>query len=142
MILQIILSFIGTVAFAVLFQAPYNKFVYCGISGAVAWVVYLLAHQYLSHGMSIFISALMLTILTRCFSFRLKAPVTIFLVTGIFPLVPGTGIYFTAYYLFMADSNMAFMKGWETLSTAGAIALGILFGSAIPPQWFRAVLKK
>ena len=53
---------------------------------------------------------------------------------GIFPLVPGAGIYFTAYYLIAGDMEAFSQKGMETLETAVAIALGIVFASGLPQK--------
>ena len=48
-----------------------------------------------------------LTILTRVFAITQKTPVTVFLLTGIFPLVPGAGIYYTAYYFIQNENTLA-----------------------------------
>jgi uncharacterized protein len=57
-----------------------------------------------------------------------------YVLPGIFPLVPGAGIYYTAYYLFIGNTEMSGFKGLETLEIAGAIVFGIIFGFGIP-QW-------
>mgnify|MGYP000007696612 CR=1 FL=1 len=59
------------------------------------------------------------------FAIRHKAPITVFLLTGIFPLVPGAGIYYTAYYFLRNDRALCTSKGIETLKVAVALALGI-----------------
>ena len=61
-----------------------------------------------------------------------KTPVTVFLICGIFPLVPGAGIYYTAYYFIMGDNAMALSKGIETIKIAVAIALAIVFVFSMP----------
>ena len=83
--------------------------------------------------------ALVLTILSRILAVVRRAPVTIFLITSIFTLVPGAGIYYTAYYLMVDNLAMAAMKGVETLKVAGAISLGILLGMGIPQGVFRQI---
>jgi uncharacterized membrane protein YjjB (DUF3815 family) len=60
-------------------------------------------------------------------------------VTGIFPLVPGAGIYYTAYYFVTGDAVMASQKGSETVITALAIALGIILANLIPQKWFHCM---
>ena len=81
-------------------------------------------------------ATLILTLMARTLSAVRRCPVTIFLVTGIFSLVPGAGIYYTAYYLLMDDLTQFTAKGIETFKIAGAIALGIVFGFAVPQNWF------
>ena len=73
-----------------------------------------------------------LTLLARILSIVKKNPVTIYLITGIFPLVPGAGIYYTSYYLIMNEGTRSLSMGLETFKTAGAIALGIIFGFDVP----------
>ncbi len=55
-----------------------------------------------------------------------------FIVTGIFPLVPGAGIYHTAYALVSRNMEAFTLRGMQTLALAGAIALGILIGMGFP----------
>ena len=58
---------------------------------------------------------------------------TIFLLPGIFPLVPGAGIYYTAYYLFAGRAGAFFAsKGGETFKVALALALGIALVCSLP----------
>lgn len=56
----------------------------------------------------------------------------VFIVTGIFPLVPGAGIYHTAYALVSRNMEAFTLRGMQTLALAGAIALGILIGMGFP----------
>mgnify|MGYP002624622553 CR=1 FL=1 len=44
------------------------------------------------------VGAFILTVFSRVLAAKRKNPVTIYLITGIFPLVPGAGIYYTSYY--------------------------------------------
>ncbi|OOB77996.1 MAG: hypothetical protein BEN18_09055 [Epulopiscium sp. Nuni2H_MBin001] len=68
-------------------------------------------------------------------------PITVFLIAGIFPLVPGAGIYFTAYYFIVNDNVQAFVKGLETFKIAMAISLGIVFVFALPQSLFHLLGK-
>ena len=65
-------------------------------------------------------------------SIAMKMPSTVFIVTGIFPLVPGAGIYHTAYALVSRNMEAFTLRGMQTLALAGAIALGILIGMGFP----------
>lgn len=137
MIGQIIASMLGTLAFVILFQAPKKEYIFCALNGALGWGAYLL---FTEMGASITIASLgatlILTLAARTLSAVRRCPVTVFLVTGIFTLVPGAGIYYTAYHLLMNDLAQFTAKGIETFKVAGAIALGIVFGFAIPQSLF------
>ena len=75
-----------------------------------------------------FIASLVLIYPSREASFALKAPVTIFLICGIFCLVPGMGIYNFTYNFFIGDSIKAAQIGVQVLKIAIAIAVGITAG--------------
>lgn len=75
-------------------------------------------------------AATVLAIVSAVLSIQLKAPSTMFLLPGIFPLVPGAGIYYAAYYMIQGDLFLAAAKGVETLLVAGGIALGLMIGAA------------
>ena len=77
-----------------------------------------------------------LTLLARIFAISRKAPVTIFLLSGIFALVPGAGIYYTAYYFIQNDNALALSTGINTFKIAVALAVGISLVLSIPlPGW-------
>ena len=77
-----------------------------------------------------------------------KCPITIFLISGIITLVPGAGIYFTAYYLVTNQLAMAAVKGLGAVKVAFAIVLGIVCIVSIPREvfqkeyWIERKLKK
>lgn len=136
MIFQLFLAFISTFAFAVLFSAPKSQYLFCGLCGCFTWGMYLLFQGF---GYSTVISSLFatffLTVLARILSILKKNPVTIYLITGVLPLVPGAGIYYTSYYLIMNEGSKSISMGVETFKIAGAIALGIIFGFAVPLRY-------
>ena len=140
MFFQVLAAAIGVIAFAILFRAPRKYYLDCGIAGGIGWLIYLLVMgQGFSSMVASLVSTLVLTILSRILSVIRLAPVTIFLITSIFTLVPGAGIYYTAYFLMIDNLAMAAMKGVETLKVAGAISLGILLGMGIPQGLFRQI---
>lgn len=142
-IVQFIVSMIATISFAVLFTAPRKEILCCGITGAVGWIVYyLITANGISNVFASMLATFCLTILARIFATTRKNPVTVYLLPGIFPLVPGAGIYYTAYYLFIGDNVMSGFKGLETLEIAGAIVFGIIFGFGIPQAWFHKLAPK
>jgi len=136
-IVEFVVAVVATAAFAVLFSAPPRHYPLCGLVGGLGWIVYsLMMHSGAPLALATVCAALMLTVVARLASVALRTPVTVFLLAGIFPLVPGAGIYYTAYHLFAGEGAMASAKGTETFIIAGAISLGILFGSALPQGMF------
>ena len=66
------------------------------------------------------------------FAITQKTPVTVFLLTGIFPLVPGAGIYYTAYYFIQNENTLALAEGISTFKIAVALAIGISLVLCVP----------
>ena len=138
LLVQCAVSLAAVMAFAILFHAPRREWGPCGLTGMVGWVVYWLAVQ---GGISVvaasFCGTLGLALLSRVLAVVRRCPVTVFLTGGIFPLVPGAGIYYTVYAFITGDNAAAVFKGVETLKIAGVIALGIVLVLALPKGVFR-----
>jgi uncharacterized membrane protein YjjB (DUF3815 family) len=135
MIIQTLVAFFATISFCILFSVPMKQYLFCGFTGAVAWLCYLLVVSFdFSPVLATFIAAIILTSFSRIFAIRRRVPVTVFLTAGIFPLVPGAGIYYTTYYMIMNQPSQAANKGIETIKLAVAIALGIMSVFAIPQK--------
>ena len=87
---QFFLAGLGTLSFAILFACPRRCLPYCALVGAVGWLWYeLLTLLGADAATASLLAVIPLTILTRVFAITQKTPVTVFLLTGIFPLVPG-----------------------------------------------------
>lgn len=138
MILQFLLAMTATASFAVLYGVPKKQFFFSSLTGALGWICYL---TFFELGVGTVFASLFatffLTIISRFFAAIRKNPVTLYLVTGIFTLVPGAGIYYTSYYFIMNDMSRFTAKGMETFKIAGAISIGIIFGFAIPQRLFQ-----
>lgn len=142
--LQILLEFlaagVGTVSFALLFQVPAAYYLRCGLIGGWGWLCYrLLALAGLSPMPATFLACTAVAFCSRLSAVRRRCPVTVFLIPGIFPLVPGVGIYWTAYYLVVDAPALAAQRGALTLKVAVAIVLAILLVFELPQSVFSAL---
>lgn len=134
---QFLVAMAATIAFAVLFSVPKGDLVFCGISGALGWIFYyVMTGADLSPVFASLVATFVLTVFSRAMAVIRKNPATVYLLTGIFPLVPGAGIYYTVYGLITGDNAQFSAKGLETLEIAFAITFGIIFGFAIPQALF------
>jgi uncharacterized membrane protein YjjB (DUF3815 family) len=132
--------FIGTIGYAVLFNIPKKFYLCCGFTGAAGWLIY---HAVVSMNASAvtasFFGTLAVVLTSRVLSVRKKCPIIIFLVSGILPLVPGAGIYYTVYYMVTNQLAEAVLRGMESVKTAFAIVLGIVLVLSIPGGIFQLV---
>ncbi len=134
---QAAVAFVATIAFAVTFHAPRKEYLFTGITGSIGWLVYLICMHFGAGTVaSSFFAAVTLTWFSRMFSFCRKEPVTVFLICGIFPIVPGAGIYYTGYHFFMGENALALSKGLETIKIAIFMALGMGIVLSLPSFLF------
>ena len=130
---QFLLAGTGTLSFAILFGCPRKSLPFCGLVGAVGWFVYELAVLLgMDAAAASLLAVIPLTLLTRVFAIVLKMPVTVFLLSGIFPLVPGAGIYYCAYYFIQGNNALALSHGISTFKVAVALAVGISLVLSVP----------
>lgn len=137
LLLEIIAAAIGTAAFSVIFGVPGKYYPYCGVIGGIGWAVYGLISADGSVVAASFVATFVVVFLSRFAAVWKKCPVAIFLVSGIFPLVPGASVYWTAYYLVTDQVMMGLQKGYMALKIAFAIVLGIVCVFEIPQKLFK-----
>lgn len=128
--IQLPAAFIGTVGFSALFGAPRRFYVDCGLVGMLGWAVYLLTADLGLVGAA-FLGALTVAGVSSVLAVVRKCPTTVFLICGIIPLVPGGGIFWTAYYLVGDQLLLAATTGFTALKVTIAIAGGIILVGAL-----------
>ncbi|MCR4860504.1 MAG: threonine/serine exporter family protein [Bacteroidales bacterium] len=135
---QTVAAFVGTFAFADLFGVPRAQYTIAGLVGAIGWCLYLVLVRYalLSSAIAIILSSVLICILSRIFAVGQKCPAQVFLLCGIFPLVPGAGIFWCTYYLVSAQLPLALTSGFGAVKAAVAIVLGIILAMELPQRIF------
>lgn len=137
---QVLAAAIGTISFSLIFHVHKRFYPACGIIGGLGWLVYLISCKHLSIAESSFLATCVVALCSRTCAVYKRCPVTIFLISGILPLVPGAGIYWTAYYLVTSQNALCMNSGILTIKTAFAIVLGIVFVFELPQNFFRKLL--
>lgn len=137
MIGQVIVAVTGTVGFSVLYSVPRAYYPYCGFIGGAGWFLYCLLIPNCSPPEATLLAAILVVLLSRLFAVKERCPVTIFLISGMFPLVPGGGIYWTAYYIVTGEMELAAEKGFTAVKVAVAIVLAIVFVFQLPQKLFQ-----
>jgi len=131
-------AFVGTFAFAILFGVARRHYATSGLIGAIGWVAYLALTRWGAFGptVSIVISTVLIGIMSRFAAMLERCPGIVFLLCGIFPLVPGAGIFWCTYYMVSMDTAMAGSAGLTACKSALAIVLGIILAMELPQKWF------
>ncbi len=142
LLINMICAFLATFSFCILFNIPKKCYILGGINGMFGWMCYYLGNEPTSPAAASFLGAVVITFCARVFASVKKCPATDFLIPGIIPLVPGAGIYYTAYYFVMNDMVQASAKGVESLKVAFAIVVGMVFIISLPGGWFHNPFRK
>lgn len=132
MAVRIICALLATVFIAVLFQVRKENIFAAAIGGGLGCLVNECGLALgLGTFFSIFLASLALASYSEIMARVRKTTVTTFLISGLFPLVPGAGMYYTMLAIVHNDLSEALSTGISTLSTAAVMALGILFVSTL-----------
>ena len=127
---QIIVSFIGCIGFAIYFNVHRMGVLICSLGGALTWAAYLLSVEL---GCTVvganFWAAAVAAVYSEVMARVRKYPALSYLVVSAFPLLPGAGIYYTMSYILQNNTDAAWAKGMETAAIAGVMAVGILLVS-------------
>jgi len=80
----------------------------------------------MSATMVVFFATTLVTFTAMSMAITRKCPITVYLICGIFPLVPGAGIFWTTYNLVSEQLGAAVQTGVTALKVTVAIAFGII----------------
>ena len=134
MFMRSIMAGIGTTAFAILFRVAKQHFIDCTILGFISWFLFLTLSSLQSNVMlSIFISGFIIAIASRILAVKRKCPAIVFLMTSLFPLLPGLSFYRSIYYMLMGQETIAISFAKESFLIAFTIAISIAIVKYIKP---------
>lgn len=135
---QALAAFIGTAAFADLFGMKREHYAVAGLIGAIGWTVYLLLARYggATPAVGTLVSAVLVCVLSRFAAVPMRSPAQVFLLCGIFPLVPGAGIFWFTYFLTAGQFSLSFQSGFIAFKVAIALVLGIILAMELPQRLF------
>lgn len=141
---QTLAAFIGTFAFAILFGVPRQQYATCGIIGAIGWAAFLIMTRAGIAGtmVSITFSTVLICLMSRMVAVWDKCPSTVYLLCGIFPLVPGAGIFWFTYYLVAEKFRLSMTTGFNAGMAAIAIVLGIILAMEFPQRCFSKLRRR
>lgn len=139
MFLEMIPAALGTVAFAILYNIPRKYYIYCASIGAAGWLLYRVMVMLAGAGVfeATFLATALVVLLSRFVAVAEHCPATVFVTAGIFPLVPGAGIYWACYYLVTSQFDQAGVHALSALQAIIGIVLGIVFVFELPYSFFR-----
>ena len=131
--IRIILSFIGSLCPAILFNVEKRNLLWAGFGGTLGMLLNdrILAIYPGATLVSIFLGAAAVAVYSEVMARVRKTPSTIFSIPGIFPLVPGVDAYTTIQKITEGNYPEAVTFAVSTTAKASLIAFGILIVSAV-----------
>lgn len=131
--IQCIGAFFGCLGFSFIFRIHKNiRFAIMGsLVGTIGWIIYLSTKFLHNTFIQTFIAMLCVSLISELLARIYKAPATVFVIVGCFPLVPGSGIYYTMLYAVQGLDNLFMESFFSTLGIGFSIALAILVSSTI-----------
>lgn len=135
---QAIAAFLGTVGFTVLYGVDRAQYLHSGIIGVAGWMVYLVCVRFagMTAPISSLMAALVVCLLSRFSAVPSRCPAQIYIICGIFTLVPGAGIFWCSYYLTASDFALALQSGFMAAKVAISIVMGIILAMELPQRLF------
>jgi uncharacterized membrane protein YjjP (DUF1212 family) len=123
-----ILAFFTTLGFCFQFHVPMKHWAAASLAGACGFWLYEYGILLLGYSSPFagFLGAGLVALLAELCSRAGKDAATLFIIPGIIPLVPGTGMYATMLYMLQSDFANAAETGVRTLMIAGCIAIGLI----------------
>lgn len=132
MIIELIVCFLATISFAIIFGVPKNSLILGGLIGMLAFFIFrTLPELGMTAIFATSVASITAASLSHFFARKLRIPATAFTIPGIIPLVPGSKAYFTMLAFVEGDYISGLELGIETMLQAGAIAAGIVFALAV-----------
>lgn len=139
MLVKIITATLATFFFGFLFNIKKEHLIYAALGGGIGICTYefLISIQFDKY-VAIFLAAIFLSMYCEFMARYKKTTVTTFVICSLIPLVPGNGMYLTMISLVNNEFDKAVTYGFDTLASAGLLALGILFVSTFSKtRWFK-----
>lgn len=130
--IQLLISFVATACFGVIFNAPIKAIPACGFVGAVGWgIYYVLVGLEVDEVRASFLGAFIVSLVAYFFARKFRMPMIVFSVSGIIPLVPGGIAYNTMRNIMELDYITGLQNGMRAFMISGAIAMGLVFAEVM-----------
>lgn len=131
-ILQCVCVFCASIAYGIIVNIRGKKLIYIAVGGLISWIGYLLcAGIYKNDIPQYFLAAAAVSVYAEIMARVNKVPVTVYLITGLIPLVPGGTIYRAMMDVIDGNANAFLEKLLYTFGVAGAIALAVFAVSTL-----------
>ncbi len=136
-LVQAVGCFIGCVGFALLFNIHGTGILLCVLGGMLSWIGYAVTLHLSGNDIAAsFVGALLSAVYAESMARIRKYPAISYLVVGIFPLIPGAGVYYAMDQAMKGNMGSFAAQGLHAAAIAAIIAVGILLISTAVRLFF------
>ncbi len=132
LILPCLAAFLACIGFSLIYNIHGKNILVASLCGAFGWAIYLIWDGFsASMVLPYFCAGVAIALYAEVAAYLCHSPITVYLIPGIIPLVPGLTIYRTMEACLTADL-VSFGHGlFTTLKIGGSISLGLIFTSTL-----------
>ncbi|MFC4767563.1 threonine/serine exporter family protein [Effusibacillus consociatus] len=130
--IRLLMGFLATVAFAVIYNVPKRALLPAGLVGAGALLIRDGAEAlHMSPVAGVFAGAFFVSVASEVLARMQKLPGTVFIVSGILMLVPGMSALNTMRAFVAEDYITGIANATQTFLMAGGVAAGLVLAGAL-----------
>ncbi|MGL4336451.1 MAG: threonine/serine exporter family protein [Turicibacter sp.] len=130
-LLQCLYSYLACIGFCIIYNIRGKMIYYSSLGGAIGWFVFELFKPFGNDLIQYFFAMVIIALYSEMMARIHKVPVTVYLIVGLIPFVPGSGIYYTMEHFIDGNTDLFLSSFVHTLAIAGTLAFGILLVSSV-----------
>ena len=134
-LIPVLVACVASGGFAVIYNIHGLGIFICALGGGLGWLTYLLTAPLGGDIAQTLCAAIVIAAYSEIMARIRRCPVTGYLLVGIFPLVPGGGVYYTMEHAINGETTLFLSTFLHTLGVAGALAVGVLLVSSFVRMW-------
>ena len=129
----VVLSFLASAGFAVVFRMEKKLLPLAGLGGALTRIVLILLKTYVTTNGLLFmlLSAMFASLYAEVMATRMKRPATVFLYPSIVPLIPGDLLYYATVGALTSNTEQVAHYGPACLQAVCGMAVGFVIISTL-----------
>lgn len=129
---QTITAALGSLAFGIVYKVKNERLPVVAAGGGIGWFLYsIIFCRWESILVSNMAASVFATLYSEVMARKLKAPVVVFLLPCLIPLVPGGGLYYTMSYAVLKEMQQCYIYLSNTAEAAIGIAAGVIVASVL-----------
>ncbi len=132
---------LATIGYTMIYKAPRRVLLHCIIAALLGWYANDIANVYFNLGsiVAALVASMVVALYSEIMARVVKVPVSIIMIIGVLPLVPGSTIYFTIEALIQNELSNALSLGLEAIGIALALAMGMMVVSTFVQIYFKTL---